>query len=135
MNTFFEWFGRHRKTIGYVIGGVNLGAGIAAIAGHHSFVRVGPAWARAGRGSTAGNSSLDDGLFFDTRESKSALVQRLWCPVFCGWNDGERICFARLDSGSRMKRRHALMGTQGAAIHQHALNARHRLLGFAQARS
>ena len=33
MNTFFEWFGRHRKTIGYVIGGVNLGAGIAAIAG------------------------------------------------------------------------------------------------------
>ena len=33
MEKFFEWFGRHRKTIGYVIGGVNLGSGIAAIAG------------------------------------------------------------------------------------------------------
>jgi hypothetical protein len=33
MNTFFEWFGRNRKTIGYTVGGVNLGAGIAAIAG------------------------------------------------------------------------------------------------------
>jgi hypothetical protein len=33
MEKFFEWFGRYRKTIGYVVGGVNLGAGIAAIAG------------------------------------------------------------------------------------------------------
>jgi hypothetical protein len=33
MNNFFEWFGRNRKTIGYVVGGVNLGSGIAAIAG------------------------------------------------------------------------------------------------------
>jgi hypothetical protein len=33
MNKFFEWFGRNRKTIGYLVGGVNLGSGIAAIAG------------------------------------------------------------------------------------------------------
>ena len=33
MDKFFEWFGRHRKTIGYTVGGVNLGSGIAAIAG------------------------------------------------------------------------------------------------------
>jgi hypothetical protein len=33
MEKFIEWFGRHRKTIGYTAGGVNLGAGIAAIAG------------------------------------------------------------------------------------------------------
>ncbi len=33
MNTFFEWFGRHRETIGYTVGGVNLGSGIVAIAG------------------------------------------------------------------------------------------------------
>jgi hypothetical protein len=32
MNNFFEWFGRHRKLIGYVVGGTNLGSGIAAIA-------------------------------------------------------------------------------------------------------
>ena len=33
MEKFFEWFGRHRKTIGYVIGGINVGSGIAAIVG------------------------------------------------------------------------------------------------------
>ena len=33
MDKFFEWFGRHRKSIGYVVGGANLGSGIAAIAG------------------------------------------------------------------------------------------------------
>ena len=35
MNTFFEWFGRHRKTIGYVVGGANVGSGIIQIAGGH----------------------------------------------------------------------------------------------------
>jgi hypothetical protein len=33
MEKFMEWFGRYRKTIGYTVGGVNLGSGIAAIAG------------------------------------------------------------------------------------------------------
>ena len=33
LDKFFEWFGRNRKTIGYTVGGVNLGSGIAAIAG------------------------------------------------------------------------------------------------------
>ena len=33
MEKFFEWFGRRRKTIGYVIGGINVGSGIAAIVG------------------------------------------------------------------------------------------------------
>jgi hypothetical protein len=33
MDKFFEWFGRHRETIGYTVGGVNLGSGIAAIVG------------------------------------------------------------------------------------------------------
>jgi hypothetical protein len=33
MEKFMEWFGRNRKTIGYTVGGVNLGSGIAAIAG------------------------------------------------------------------------------------------------------
>ena len=32
MNKFFEWFGRNRKTIGYVVGGANLGSGIVQIA-------------------------------------------------------------------------------------------------------
>ena len=32
MNTFFEWFGRHRKSIGYVVGGANVGSGIVQIA-------------------------------------------------------------------------------------------------------
>ena len=32
MDKFFEWFGRNRKTIGYVIGGANLGSGIVQIA-------------------------------------------------------------------------------------------------------
>jgi hypothetical protein len=31
MDKFFEWFGRHRKSIGYVIGGVNLGSGVGHI--------------------------------------------------------------------------------------------------------
>jgi hypothetical protein len=31
MDKFFEWFGRNRKTIGYVVGGANLGSGIAHI--------------------------------------------------------------------------------------------------------
>ena len=32
MDKFFEWFGRHRKTIGYVVGGANIGSGIVQIA-------------------------------------------------------------------------------------------------------
>ena len=32
MDKFFEWFGRNRKTIGYVIGGANLGSGIVQFA-------------------------------------------------------------------------------------------------------
>jgi hypothetical protein len=28
MNKFFEWFGRNRKTIGYVIGILNLATGV-----------------------------------------------------------------------------------------------------------
>lgn len=32
MNKFLSWFERNRKSIGYVIGGVNLGAGIGHIA-------------------------------------------------------------------------------------------------------
>jgi hypothetical protein len=28
-NKFIEWFSRNRKTIGYIIGGVNLGSGIS----------------------------------------------------------------------------------------------------------
>ena len=32
MNTFFEWFGRNRITIGYVVGGANVGSGIVQIA-------------------------------------------------------------------------------------------------------
>jgi len=31
MDKFFEWFGRHRKTIGYVVGGANIGSGIVQI--------------------------------------------------------------------------------------------------------
>ena len=31
MNKFLAWFERNRKSIGYVIGGVNLGAGIGHI--------------------------------------------------------------------------------------------------------
>jgi len=31
MDKFFEWFGRNRKTIGYTIGGANIGSGIAHI--------------------------------------------------------------------------------------------------------
>ncbi len=29
MNAFLNWFSRHRKNIGYVIGGLNLGSGFA----------------------------------------------------------------------------------------------------------
>ena len=32
MNKFMEWFGCHRKSIGYVVGGANLGSGIGQIA-------------------------------------------------------------------------------------------------------
>ena len=32
MDKFFEWFGRHRITIGYVVGGANVGSGIVQIA-------------------------------------------------------------------------------------------------------
>ena len=31
MDNFLNWFGRHRKTIGYVIGGLNLGSGLSYI--------------------------------------------------------------------------------------------------------
>jgi len=31
MNKFFEWFGRNRKSIGFVVGGANLGSGIGQI--------------------------------------------------------------------------------------------------------
>ena len=30
MDKFFEWFGRHRETIGYTVGGINLLNGIVA---------------------------------------------------------------------------------------------------------
>ena len=29
MNSFLNWFSRHRKDIGYVVGGLNLGSGLA----------------------------------------------------------------------------------------------------------
>jgi len=29
---FFEWFGRHRKTIGYTVGGVNVLNGVTSLA-------------------------------------------------------------------------------------------------------
>ncbi len=32
MDKFFEWFSRNRKTIGYVVGGANIGSGIVQIA-------------------------------------------------------------------------------------------------------
>lgn len=31
MNKFMEWFGRHRRKIGYTVGGLNLLMGIAGI--------------------------------------------------------------------------------------------------------
>jgi hypothetical protein len=31
MNTFLNWFNKHRKTIGYVVGGLNLGSGLGYI--------------------------------------------------------------------------------------------------------
>jgi hypothetical protein len=31
MDKFFEWFGRNRITIGYVVGGANVGSGIVQI--------------------------------------------------------------------------------------------------------
>ena len=31
MDNFLNWFSRHRKSIGYVIGGLNLGSGIGYI--------------------------------------------------------------------------------------------------------
>jgi hypothetical protein len=32
MNCFLNWFSQHRKTMGYVIGGLNLGSGLAYLA-------------------------------------------------------------------------------------------------------
>jgi hypothetical protein len=32
MSKFLEWFGRNRKSIGYVVGGANLGSGLGQIA-------------------------------------------------------------------------------------------------------
>jgi hypothetical protein len=32
MNNFLNWFGRHRKTIGYTVGGLNVIDGIVSIA-------------------------------------------------------------------------------------------------------
>ena len=32
MEKFMEWFGRHRKTIGYSIGGINVLNGVANVA-------------------------------------------------------------------------------------------------------
>jgi hypothetical protein len=29
MNKFLDWFSRHRKRIGYALGGYNIGAGLA----------------------------------------------------------------------------------------------------------
>jgi hypothetical protein len=31
MDKFFEWFGRNRRMIGFVIGGANIGSGIGQI--------------------------------------------------------------------------------------------------------
>jgi len=39
---FMEWFGRNRKTIGYIIGGLNLGSAIGYILSGD--VTVGIAW-------------------------------------------------------------------------------------------
>jgi hypothetical protein len=32
MNEFLNWFNKHRKSIGYVVGGLNLGSGFGYIA-------------------------------------------------------------------------------------------------------
>jgi hypothetical protein len=32
MSTFLEWFSRHRTTIGYAVGGINVLNGVASIA-------------------------------------------------------------------------------------------------------
>ena len=32
MEKFMEWFGRHRKTIGYTVGGVNVLNGVTSVA-------------------------------------------------------------------------------------------------------
>jgi hypothetical protein len=32
MSTFLEWFSRHRTTIGYTVGGINVLNGVASIA-------------------------------------------------------------------------------------------------------
>jgi hypothetical protein len=33
MDNFLNWFGKHRKSIGYVIGGLNLGSGLVLTLG------------------------------------------------------------------------------------------------------
>ena len=38
MEKFIEWFGRNRKTIGYVVGGTNVGSGIADVSTHNHIV-------------------------------------------------------------------------------------------------
>jgi hypothetical protein len=57
MEKFIEWFGRNRRTIGYAVGGVNLGSGIAAIAG--GSVWPGALWLVLGAA-----------IIFDTKEFK-----------------------------------------------------------------
>ena len=40
METFFTWFGKNRKTIGYVVGGMTLLIGLADLAVGRDFVGV-----------------------------------------------------------------------------------------------
>ena len=42
METFFTWFGKNRKTIGYVVGGMTLLTGLADLAVGH--VLLGTMW-------------------------------------------------------------------------------------------
>jgi hypothetical protein len=42
METFFTWFGKNRKTIGYVVGGMTLLSGLVDLAG--GYVLAGTMW-------------------------------------------------------------------------------------------
>ena len=35
MDNFLNWFGRHRKSFGYAVGGLNLGSGLVLVFGHN----------------------------------------------------------------------------------------------------
>ena len=57
MNDFFEWFGRHRKTIGYTVGVMNLLSGINYFAHGQTFSGI--LWIILGAA-----------ILFDTKEYK-----------------------------------------------------------------